>query len=222
MNSRCFAIPDIHGCALTFRRLVEEVIRLDKGDSLYLLGDMIDRGPRSREVVDTIRRLQAEGYAVHPLRGNHEDMLVRSCVDRNNFHLWMLNGGRATLDSFGIEDACELPSHYRAFFEELPFYIELDDFILVHAGLNFQAVDPLLDTEAMLWTRSSEVKRERIKGKRVICGHTPQSREAIRRSLSGNRITLDNGCVYAGEPELGNLTALELNSMTLYFQENID
>ncbi len=65
MTSRRFVIPDIHGCARTFRALVEDVIRLKPMDSLYLLGDYIDRGPRSKDLLDKILELSAEGHNIH-------------------------------------------------------------------------------------------------------------------------------------------------------------
>lgn len=222
MKPRRFVIPDIHGCALTFRRLLEVVIRLEKSDGIYLLGDTIDRGPRSREVIDTIRQLQKDGYDLQSLCGNHEEMFLKSCRDRTYFYLWMLNGGHATLKSFGVEDGCEIPYPYRQVIESFPYFIELEEFILVHGGLNFTVPDPLVDRESMLWSRDREVVKGLIGGRRVIGGHTPLNREEIRRSLTTDHIMLDNGCVYKGEPGLGSLTALELDSLTLYFQENID
>jgi serine/threonine protein phosphatase 1 len=149
-------------------------------------------------------------------------MFLKSCRDRSYFYLWMLNGGHATLKSFGVEDGCEIPFPYRQVVESFPYFIELEEFILVHGGLNFSNADPLTDTEAMLWSRDRKVITELIGGKRVIGGHTPVKREEIIRSLSKDHIMLDNGCVYKEEPGLGSLTALELNSMTLLFQENLD
>ncbi len=222
MKRRRFVIPDIHGCALTFRRLLEDVIRVEKSDGIYLLGDTIDRGPRSREVLDAIRQYQADGYDLQSVRGNHEEMFLKSCRDRSSFYLWMLNGGHATLKSFGVEDGCEIPFPYRQVIESFPYFIELEEFILVHGGLNCTIPDPLTDVEAMLWSRGREVVKARIGGRRVIGGHTPRKKEDIKRSLATDHITLDNGCVYKGERGMGSLAALELNSLTLYFQENID
>ncbi len=222
MEHRRFVIPDIHGCERTFQHLLRDIIRLQKTDSLYLLGDTIDRGPRSKQVIDAIRQLQLDGYDVHPLRGNHEEMFIQACSDRTGFRLWMLNGGRESLKSFGVDDACDIPLPYRKFIASFPYFIELAEFVLVHGGLNFTIPDPFDDTEAMLWSRDREVVKERIGGRRVIGGHTPLGREEIRLSLTEDRIMLDNGCVYKGEPGLGSLAALELNSMTLHFQENID
>jgi len=222
MKSRRFVIPDIHGCALTFHRLLVDIIRIEKGDGIYLLGDTIDRGPRSKEVIDAIRQFQVDGYDLQALRGNHEEMLLKSCQDRSCFYLWMLNGGHATLKSFGVEDGCDIPWPYRQFMESFPYFIELEDFILVHGGLNFTVPDPLADRESMLWSRTREVVKGLIGGRRVIGGHTPLKREDIRKSLATDHIMLDNGCVYKGEPGMGSLTALELNSMSLFFQDNID
>lgn len=221
MSSRRFVIPDVHGCARTLRRLVEEVLVLEKADCLYLLGDYIDRGPRSREVLDILMALPEEGYQVYPLRGNHEEMFITARDSDAAFRLWILNGGYATLDSFKVQKIGDIPSRYREFLQGLPYHIPLDDFILVHGGLNFQCADPFADTEAMIWERSSEVDRERIGGRRVICGHTPHSLNVIRKSLAADLIMLDNGCVYP-QPEMGNLTALELDTMTLHIQPNID
>ena len=222
MKPRRFVIPDIHGCALTFNRLLKDVILIEKSDSIYLLGDTIDRGPASKEVLDTIRDLQKAGYHLQSLRGNHEEMFLKSCRDRTFFYLWMLNGGHATLKSFGVEDGCEIPLPYRQFIESFPYFIELEEFILVHGGLNCTIPDPLTDKEAMLWSRDRQVVKWLIGGRRVIGGHTPRKKEDIKRSLTTDHITLDNGCVYKGERGMGSLAALELNSLTLYFQENID
>ena len=222
MKPRHFVIPDIHGCERTFSRLLERVIRLQRSDTLFLLGDTIDRGPRSKGVLDKIRELQLSGYDIRSVRGNHEEMFLASCRDRNYFRNWMLNGGRETMRSFGVEDPCEIPLSYRRFIDKFPYFIALEEFILVHGGLNFRIPDPLADKEAMLWSRDREVVKGLIGGRRLIGGHTPLDLKEIRRSLTTDRILLDNGCVYIGVPGLGSLTALELNSMTLFSQKNID
>lgn len=222
MSFRRFVIADIHGCARTFAALVFDVLRIRRHDMLYLLGDYVDRGPRSREVIDLILSLQSEGFKVKPIRGNHDDMLLKACGSLDYLRIWILNGGRTTLDSFGVEDPCEIPNSYRHFIAGLPHYLELEDFILVHAGLNFAADNPFLDTEAMLWSRSDVINPERIGFRKLVSGHTPVSRETIRESIPTGRIFLDNGCVYAPHPELGTLAALELNTLSLYFQDNVD
>lgn len=76
MNSRLFAIGDIHGCFDSLKELVENKIQLQKDDKLILLGDYIDRGDKSKEVVDFIIGLLENGFDVIPLMGNHEAMLL--------------------------------------------------------------------------------------------------------------------------------------------------
>ncbi|RQW85512.1 MAG: serine/threonine protein phosphatase [Geobacter sp.] len=222
MRTRRFAIPDIHGCAYTFTALLHDVLKIQAADTVYLLGDYTDRGPRSKEVIDQIFELQTKGFSVYPIRGNHDDMLLQACGNLDYFRIWMLNGGGTTLESFGVEDPCELPLLYRRFFNALPYYLELNDYILVHAGLNFLIDDPFSDKEAMLWTRTQEVENEIIGQKKVITGHTPVSRETIIKSISSRLIPLDNGCVYATTAQLGTLAALDLDTLSLYFQKNID
>lgn len=222
MKTRRFAIPDIHGCAHTFAALLHDVLKIKPADTLYLLGDYIDRGPRSKEVIDQIFELQNKGFSIYPIRGNHDDMLLRACGNLDYFRIWTLNGGNAALESFAVDEPCAIPLSYRRFFDALPYYLELEEYILVHAGLNFQTDDPFSDREAMLWTRSRQVDYERIGTKKIITGHTPVSRETIKHSLASKLILLDNGCVYASSEQFGTLTALDLDNLSLYFQKNID
>jgi serine/threonine protein phosphatase 1 len=222
MTPRRFVIPDIHGCARTFRRLVSEVIGLKGDDRLYLLGDLIDRGPDCKGVLDFIFELRDNGFAVQSVRGNHEEMCLRAGESLEFMELWIINGGLATLRSFDAEEPVDIPRHYRLFLDSLPNYLLLDDFVIVHASLNFDLADPFSDTEAMLWRRECIVDPSRTGNRRLVSGHTPVTREQLEASLTTYRIMLDNGCVFAPRPELWSLTALELNSMKVSYQENID
>jgi serine/threonine protein phosphatase 1 len=222
MKPRRFVIPDIHGCCRTFRRLVSEVIRLEPTDELYLLGDMIDRGPDSRGVLDFFMELRAQGFSVKGVKGNHEEMCLQADSNLESMALWLVNGGLATLDSFEVESAGDIPGTYRKLLQSLPNYLLLDDFVIVHAGLNFAGNDPFADTEAMLWMRDCSVDPSRIGGRRLVSGHTPVTAEQLTASLATDRILIDNGCVFTGRSGLGRLTALELNSMKVWYQDNID
>lgn len=222
MPPRSFVIGDIHGCSATLRRLVDSTLNPLPGDRIYLLGDLIDRGPDSKGVLDYIFELRQRGLSVNSVRGNHEEMLLQACDNRTSLGMWLANGGQTTLESFQADGPGDIPLRYRAFLDSLPPYILLDEFVIVHAGLNFAPPDPFEDTGAMLWTRSSYVDRQRINGRRLICGHTQVSRAMLEDSLKFNKIMLDNGCVFGGLPENGSLAALELGSMTVYYQENLD
>ena len=111
--SQRWIIPDIHGCAMTLKVLLENILKVTKHDELYFLGDYIDRGPDGKGVIDYLMLLQKEEYNVHCLKGNHEDMCVKAfTVDQKKKLFggkyqeqkdWEAVGAKATLDSFGVK-----------------------------------------------------------------------------------------------------------------------
>lgn len=222
MVPRRFVIGDVHGCSRTLRRLVEQGIGLTRNDELYLLGDLIDRGPDSKGVLDFIFELRDSGFSVLSVRGNHEQMCLHAGDSLESLEMWQANGGLATLRSFAAEALGDIPPRYRSFLRSLPHYILLNDFVIVHASLNFDRRDPFSDREAMLWQRECAVDRARTGGRRLVSGHTSVTRRQVEASLETDRILVDNGCVFAGRPGQGSLAALELNSLSVIFQENID
>lgn len=218
-----FIIGDIHGCSRTFKSLLFNTLKISKDDDIYLLGDYIDRGPNSKKVIKRILKLQEQGYKVYPIIGNHELLLINSADYVQNHITWFKYGAKATLKSFNAKYAYELKKKYMNFFRTLPYYYELDDFIIVHGGMNFNIENPFDDLESMVWVRTNFVDIQKTKGKRLICGHTPYPLDLIKQSLDKNRIILDGGCVYYGtHPALGYLVALELNSMELFYHRNIE
>ena len=233
-----WVIPDIHGCINTLPTLIEEQIRPARYDSLYFLGDYIDRGPDSRGVIDYIRKLQEDGYSVTAIRGNHEDFVVElyeaelkskfpwfNSFASKKHRSWMEIGGKDTLKSFRISELRQIPAEYIEWMKQLPYYVLLDDFILVHAGLNFEIDDPFADTESMLWTREYSINPEKIGDRRIIHGHVPVNLELmdmVVRNKSLKFIDLDNGPYIQGKPGFGNLVAIELNSMETVIQDNRD
>ena len=233
-----WVIPDIHGCAKTLRPLIEYMIKPSKHDWLYFLGDYIDRGPSSKEVVDYLMFLQHEDYNLRLLMGNHEDYLLKSVEEEKNLKKifgfkqanrkkkeWLFHGGAETLQSFGIHDLKQFPEEYLEWMRNLEYYIELDDFYLVHAGFNFRNGSPFLDKESMLWIRDYDIDSSKISNKRVIHGHVPVSLEFIDLSIKNKGykfIDLDNGCYMTKREGFGNLVALELTSMEYKVQYNLD
>ena len=228
---RQWIIGDIHGCIRTFRELVEEEIRPAKTDTLFLLGDLIDRGPGSKAVIDYIRSLREHTCAVQSVLGNHEWMLLRSLASEEIFFLWMRNKGFTTLRDFGIaagqspgpELANRIPSSYLDFFKTLPLFLETERFILVHAGLNPSSENPLEDVETLLWTRDEDYPEQLLRGRKLIHGHTPiPAQEIIRRTADRHTrvINLDGGCVYPHIPGYGNLVAWEPGSGELKIVRN--
>lgn len=219
---RRFAISDIHGCAKTFKALLNR-ISFSKEDVLYLLGDYIDRGPDSRGVIDHIWALQKEGYQVHCLRGNHEQMLLD---DLDKEGVWY-KGNRATLDSFQVKANQEIPKLYIEWMESLAFYFEVEDYILVHAGLNFSSKFPLKDPIEMMWIRHwyEDIDKEWLGNRIIVHGHTPTRQLEIKRSIGELEeipaLDIDAGCVFESFG-LGHLCALNLETKALIFQANVE
>ncbi len=209
---RIIALGDIHGCSKTFKALLHKGIKLKKSDEVFCLGDYIDRGPDSKGVVDLILDLRAKGYKIHTIRGNHEQLMIDSETDEKENKIWLRNGGEKTLQSFSVNKFSELKTHYQNFFKETKHYLEKDNFIFVHAGLDFSKADIFENKYAMLWTRDLWVSEEKLGGKIIIHGHTIKTLETIIKQLGKNVINIDGGCVYNESPLYGNLVAIDLTN----------
>lgn len=207
---RIFAIGDIHGCAKTFEKLLFDKIQIQKTDSIYCVGDYIDRGKRSKEVIDFILGLKEEGYHIYTLRGNHEQMMLDSVTNEEAMDVWLSNGGKVTMRSFKINSVNDLPDKYLSFFKSTEYYIIKDNYIFVHAGLNFSIQNIFEDKTAMLWIRGFDPYQPALENKLLIHGHTPVSLKYIINQ-NGNCINIDGGCVYKHRKLLGNLVAFDLN-----------
>jgi serine/threonine protein phosphatase 1 len=230
---RRLAVGDIHGCLKTFIRLVEDGIKLTRDDTLYPVGDFIDRGPGSKEVLDYVAELIKKGFRIRSVRGNHEEMLLESMTDPGYIGSWIYNGAESTLRSFGLnpemlitsDTVHQIPKKYITQIEKLPYYIQLDDYLIVHAGFNFYMDDPFADTHSMIWSRESMYDPVKAGFRRIIHGHTPISVDEIKSSIKDpgcGLINIDAGCVYTSCPDLGNLAAIDLDSKELFVQKNID
>ncbi len=218
--------------------MVSDLIKPMRSDEIYFLGDYVDRGPDSKGVIDFIRAMQKDGYNVTALKGNHEDFMVELYdAEKKSMNAWWHNfgnkkhktwleiGGKPTLSSFGVTHIRDVPIDYIEWMRNLTHYIELDRFVLVHAGLNFKNENPYEDQRAMLWLRDYEIKPDKIGGRRIIHGHVPVNMELITMAVK-NRIykfiDLDNGPYLSGKDGFGNLVALELNKMEMVIQYNMD
>lgn len=233
-----WVIPDIHGCSKTLEALIKNLIRPTRNDELYFLGDYVDRGPDSKGVIDFIRELESDGYSLTCLKGNHEDFMVElydaekkakntwwhRLGDRKH-KVWIEIGGKPTLESFQAENIRKVPEEYIEWMRNLKYCVQLDDFILVHAGLNFKNEDPFEDKRAMLWLRDYQIQPERIGRRKIVHGHVPVNMELIVLSAKNKIykfIDLDNGSYITGKDGYGNLVALELGSMEMVIQNNLD
>lgn len=215
---RTFAVADIHGCSEQFQQLLRQM-GFQRSDMLYILGDMIDRGPDSKAVVEGIMNLAADGYKVFPVMGNHEKLLL-DCIETGleyDMYRWTCNGGLMTLQSYGVDAASEIPENHVFFLQNLPLYRITDSHVFVHAGIN-PCSDPFSAAvkEDLLWRRTRCESTENIGGRTLVTGHTPKTLIEIEKSLLTKHIQLDNGCFMSRTPGYGRLAALELENMKLH------
>jgi serine/threonine protein phosphatase 1 len=197
MAGRTFAIGDIHGELQHLYTLLSSFPPLDEGDTLVFLGDYLDRGAKSRQVIEFLRRyLPNETRArLVALRGNHEDAWLKVIAEGwPGFVLPFNNGCLATLRSFtggpppepdevftkeeakALMSGTFLPEDVVSWMKQLPYFSEDEHAIYVHAGIpkrdgRFPHPSEVEDKTPLLWIRTTEFF-EKYRGKRVVVGHT--------------------------------------------------
>lgn len=198
---RLIAIGDIHGCFHTLKNLLAKVNYASATDILVFVGDYIDRGPFSCEVVEFIKHLQHQvgKDKCVCLRGNHEQMAIDAGGTEDP--LWMQNGGYATIYSYekaGIDIANSI-----SWFKTLPLVYDTPEIIFCHAGL---AKPQLKDNTEfdILWSREW-LKDTEPREKQVVFGHTP-NRKGLAYAVPTGDICIDSACYYGG-----SLCALVIN-----------
>jgi serine/threonine protein phosphatase 1 len=220
--SKIYCVGDIHGCSATLEDLLLKKISLQKSDKLIFIGDYIDRGKDSKGVIDIILNLFIKKFDVTCLLGNHEEMFIDSFADDDIYEHWVTKcGGNFTLNSFNITTYDELDEKYLYFFKTLLHYHTLyGKYIFVHAGLNFSRHNLFEDKYSLLWKRDTTIDYEKLGDRTIIHGHTPQPFEETQSQLNhihqNKIVNVDNGCVFAANQNLGQLTAVELTEMKLY------
>lgn len=224
-GTRVYAIGDIHGRADLLREMHRK-IREDFARApverpvVVYLGDYIDRGLDSRQVIDLLLDEPLDGFERVHLRGNHEDFMLRFLEDASLGHSWLLNGGDATIYSYGVgqgdaalpEDrilhiqaalATALPSRHLDFLRGLSFSHVEGDYLFVHAGIRpavpLEKQDPL----DLMWIRDEFLHSTVRHSKVVVHGHSIQFTPEVKP----NRIGIDTGA-YA----TGTLTCLMLQN----------
>lgn len=221
--TRKFVVADIHGCKNTFEALLDR-IRFGTSDQLYLLGDYIDRGPDSEGTLDLIINMIASGYQVFPLMGNHEEIFINACRERMLSGRWDI-----PLPAGMMQPSPEYAAKYLPFLESLSPFLEIDHYILVHAGLNFKVADPLKARTEMRWIRHwyEQINYDWLQDRIILHGHTPANTEEIgiqHRNLHQNQyLNLDNGCVFGKyRSEYEHLFCFEMGSQMLIAQKNVE
>lgn len=201
---RKIAISDIHGHLKTFNKSLE-IINFTKADQLFILGDLVGRGPDQAGLLDAIINLQNDEYNIICLMGNHEN--------------WLLN------DVFYGRK--KLHEKYLNFIKSMEFFHEAENFILVHAGFNLSKPFPPNDKKSMIeifgWENSA-VKNKWVGDRTVIYGHNVKLKSQIIQSIENNDqyIGIDNGVFVKTNDEKGSLCSYDFTSNKIYFQNCID
>lgn len=203
---RVYAVGDVHGRVDLLRRL-DARIRADADAApagsrvVVYLGDYVDRGARSRGVLDRLIENPIPGFETVHLLGNHEAFLLEFLDDPAHGDVWVCNGGDATLRDYGVDPEIRaggwkglrdrfleaLPERHLDFLRGLPLAHVEGDYVFVHAGIRPGV--PLEEQERgdLLWIREGFLDCEDDLGKVVVHGHTPSREVQVRP----NRIGID-------------------------------
>lgn len=194
-----YAVGDIHGQQHMLDRALGHLDHiLSANDVVIFLGDYIDRGPHSKEVLQMLMHFKKLHPATIFLRGNHEDLLLRALAgDKKREEKWLLSGGMTTLASFGFSNnhswQRKFPRWAIDFIETTQVAIKTEYYYFVHAGVAPYGVDTEVeqDLDPRLWIRDPFIYYGNIPGKIVVFGHTPQTN--FRPLIQTNKVGLDTG-----------------------------
>ncbi|GHU75370.1 serine/threonine protein phosphatase [Spirochaetia bacterium] len=206
-KGRDYVCGDIHGC---FDELEDELVKIDfdpEKDRLFCVGDLIDRGPRSRNALGYIQKPW-----FHSVLGNHEHMFIMANCDNPNrekyYYNHSLNGG----DWIKEEDNTYRDVLFLAI-KEIPVVIKIDDVLIVHAVFppvpDFDYIKNGLDyfLEEMLWGRPAYPQKVKIPG----ISHTYVGHTIVKTPMTLNNVTnIDTGCFLKYRGKYGYLTIKEL------------
>lgn len=223
-----YVMSDIHGCYETFLKMLKR-INFSNNDILYILGDVVDRGP---EPIQALQYIMSKKN-IFMIKGNHEVMMLECLLgdDIYNNVLWGQNGGDITWDQFMYLSE-EEQNDMLKYLKELPNYIIVDDKILVHAGLYPPKILKNKDMEYnmkhqyeddLLWSRDEFIfSPTNIENYTVIFGHTPTSYITGKKPMEvwidekyKDKIDIDCGCVFNG----GQLACLRLDDMKIFYEK---
>jgi serine/threonine protein phosphatase 1 len=225
---RIYAVGDVHGRAdllsELFMRVDDDLRARPTINSVQVfLGDYIDRGPNSRQVIDLLIARQRRRDVIF-LKGNHEDCALRFLSDPTVLPAWQSIGGIQTLLSYGVMptrgDDPEsqykvlialreaMPDSHRRFIGGLALSFACGDFFFVHAGVRPGIPLQTQSQRDLLWIRDDFLLHEEDFGMVVVHGHTPIYKLEIR----SNRINIDTGAYATGQ-----LTCLVLEGNSVSF-----
>jgi len=206
LAARLLAIGDIHGCDRAFDRILDK-LALVPDDTLVVLGDAVDRGPGTRQVLDRLIALTRQCRLVF-IQGNHEETMLDALAGGTLRDLWLQHGGREAIASYG-ESESDIPEEHVEFMRSALDYWSTGSTIFVHANLE-PGIDLVHQSpEWLRWIKLSGEEPPHASGRRVVCGHTPQKNDFPL--VFPGWVCLDT-CAYGG----GYLTCLDVERNVLY------
>lgn len=197
---RTYVVGDIHGCANKLKKLLKLI---EDFDQLIFVGDYIDRGPSSKEVLDIIMDFDKSDNVI-ALKGNHEDMCVYAHLGIDFFNWSFRNGGKETIKSFDGN----IPENYLKWMKDLPEKFENDLGYFIHAGMMPGIPFEEQHRDDILWLREPFLSTDFKWNKVIYHGHTPVKEVDIK----SNRVNVDTGCVYNNYKGFGFLSAYCIES----------
>ncbi len=217
-GDRIYAIGDIHGradllAALHDRIRTDGEAHPDRRKVLIYIGDYVDRGMESREVIDLILDRPPSGFDVIPLKGNHEALMLDFFEDAGTDEIWLGNGGKATLFSYGVQlndrmsgdesldDVRQqfrnnLPDPHLQFLRALRVNHVEGDYFFVHAGIRPRLALDRQDENEMIWIREEFLLSTADHGKIIVHGHSIS--RSLEPEIRNNRIGIDTGAFASG------------------------
>ncbi len=217
-----YAIGDVHGCLDELLALEDAIVRdaatLPGRKLIIMLGDYVDRGPASAQVLDHLAAHPPMGLERICLAGNHELAMLDYLEGRSSLAAWLRMGAESTLQSYGIDhrrlveifrdqqqvdDAIRRsisPAHF-ALLRSMPVLVETARYIFVHAGVRPEVPLDKQTDEDLVFIRSAFFERAHLLSRYVVHGHTPVE----QAGREGMRVNLDTGAFFSGR-----LTALRI------------
>lgn len=171
VSARTLAIGDIHGCHVAFDNLIAKLAPASD-DTIIVLGDVVDRGPGSRQVIERLLELRKQCRLILVL-GNHEEMMLSALMRSEGAEEWLRFGGMATVQSYGGRPQ-DIPQEHLDYLQTAVSYHETERELFIHANLRIDVPMEQQIPDWLRWTHMTGAEKPHPSGKRVICGHTPQ------------------------------------------------
>jgi len=203
-----YAIADLHGRYDLLSEAVTQIVehsRSDRPATIITLGDYVDRGPKSRQVIERLMDWESPGLKLVCLKGNHEDIMWQCCRQPIKAGWWMDNGGGATLISYGqnygdIVNVKIVPEQHLRWIEALPLMHVDRHRVYVHAGVDPDLPLAAQDPDQLLWKIYKGPDQRGHGTRHVVHGHH-QFRDGPV-SIEG-RTNLDTQAWYTGRLVIG-------------------